>query len=187
MLADFSRKIVGARFEEDTAVGMPRANYNDYKGSGYSRGHLCPSGDNKWNPIAQRQTFLMTNICPQNISLNTGFWNSLEGSSRRWAEKYGGIYIVAGPVFYDSLKVERIGENRVAVPHAFFKVILRTGDDAKAIGFVYPNAEREGGKSRIDYVCTVDEVERLTGIDFFCKLDDSLENRVESSASLDDW
>lgn len=76
-------------------------------------------------------------------------------------------------------------KNKVTVPEAFFKVVLRTGDNPKAIGFVYKNAG--GNRPKGDYVNTVDEVERLTGIDFFPSLPDDVERRVEATADLADW
>ncbi len=89
----------------------------------------------------------------------------------------GDIYIVTGPIFYDGVK-KTIGRNQVAVPDAFFKVILCDNGKAKAIGFIYPN--RGGHKEMKEYVKSVDEIERITGIDFFPKLEDTLEEKLES-------
>ena len=82
-----------------TDVPKPRVNNYDYKGSGWSRGHMCPAGDNKWNRDAMYETFLYSNVCPQHPRLNSGDWNEIEMACRRWAEKYGDVYIVCGPVF----------------------------------------------------------------------------------------
>ena len=168
----------GQVFMEDSQVPRPRATDNDYYTSRYDRGHMCPSGDNKWSAKAQEQSFLFTNVCPQNHDLNKGDWNDLEMQCRYWAKKYGGLYIVTGPVFYDK-DYETIGKNKVAVPDAFFKVLLSKGMKTKAIGFVCPN--RGGHKDMTDYVRSVDEIELLTGLDFFPLLDDKVENRVEAA------
>jgi DNA/RNA endonuclease G (NUC1) len=79
-------------FIEDEQVPTPRATNEDYKGSGWSRGHMCPAGDNKWDEVAMRESNLLTNICPQHSSLNSGLWNVIERDCRKWAKKYGEVY-----------------------------------------------------------------------------------------------
>ncbi len=178
----YSRK--GLKFHEDEDVPTPRATDADYKGSGYDRGHMCPSGDNKWSEDAQWQSFLFTNACPQNHNLNRGDWNEMEMQCRKWAQEMGDIYIVCGPILYKGSH-QTIGENKVVVPEAFFKVVLCMKGTPKAIGFIYRNGE--GNRPKGDYVNTVDEVERITGFDFFPSLDDKVEKEVEAAANLDDW
>ena len=172
-------------FHEDPEVSNPRAYDSDYRSSGYDRGHMCPSGDNKWNKEAQEQSFLFTNICPQRHNLNTGAWNDVELQCRAWAKRYGDLYIVCGPVLYDQ-QHKTIGRNRVVVPEAFFKVVLRKHDNYyKAIGFVYENKGASRDMSR--YVRSIDDVEQLTGFDFFSALPDNIEEKIEKSANLRDW
>ena len=172
-------------FHEDPEVSNPRAYDSDYRGSGYDRGHMCPSGDNKWNKEAQEQSFLFTNICPQRHNLNTVAWNDVELQCRAWAKRYGDLYIVCGPVLYDQ-QHKTIGRNRVVVPEAFFKVVLRKHDNYyKAIGFVYENKGASRDMSR--YVRSIDDVEQLTGLDFFSALPDNIEEKIERSANLRDW
>ena len=177
----------GMDFYEDMEVPAPRATADDYFRSKYDRGHMCPSGDNKWSEKAQKQTFLYSNMCPQNHDLNKGDWNDLEIQCRYWAKEMGDIYIVTGPVFYNGVK-QTIGNHKVAVPDAFFKVILSDNRKTKAIGFIYPN--RGGHKDMNEYVVSVDEVGRITGMDFFSMLDDRLEENVESATynrMMDEW
>ena len=183
-------------FTEDEGVKAPRATDNDYYNSRYDRGHMCPAGDNKWDKDAMAQSFLFTNICPQNHGLNKYEWNNLEILCREWAKDYGAVDIVCGPIY--SSKADRyrvgkgsqnvqktIGRNKVWVPDAFFKVVLCRQGRPKAIGFIYRN---EGVKQLVEEaVCTVDKVEELTGIDFFPALDDKIERVVESKVSLSDW
>jgi endonuclease G len=172
-------------FHEDTEVSNPRAYDSDYRGSGYDRGHMCPSGDNKWSREAQEQSFLFTNICPQRHNLNTGAWNDLELQCRAWAKRYGDLYIVCGPVLLDEPH-RTIGRNRVVVPEAFFKVVLRKQNNYyKAIGFLYENRGASRDMSR--YVRSVDEIEKLTGLDFFSELADNIESKIEQQAELRDW
>ena len=82
-------------------------------------------------------------------------------------------------------KHKTIGKNKVVVPEAFFKVVLRTGDDPQAIGFIYKNTS--GNRPKDSYVNTVDEVERITGIDFFPSLPDDVEKKVEAECDLGLW
>ena len=178
----YSRK--GIKFAEDEDVPVPRATNMDYVNSGYDRGHICASGDNKWSEEAQLQSFLYTNCCPQLHNLNAGDWNELEGKCRKWAQQYGGVYIVSGPLLLNK-KHKTIGKNKVVVPEAFFKVVLCMEGEPKAIGFIYRN--EANNKTMSSYVNTVDDVERLTGLDFFSALPDEVEREVEAKADLADW
>ena len=177
-------KRAGVKFHEDTDVPMPRAVDFDYVRSGYDRGHLCPSADNRWDATAQEQSFLLTNVCPQDHNLNVGDWHELEILCRKWAKTYGSIYIVAGPVLFKG-KHKTIGKNKVTVPEAFFKVVLCMEGTPKAIGFISRN--ESGNRPKSYYVNTIDDVERITGIDFFPALPDKVENEVEATSSLEAW
>lgn len=182
--ADGPVRRFGGGYLEDTDVPQPRATRDDYYGSYWSHGHMCPAGDNKWDRKAMRETFLLTNMCPQDRSLNSGLWNRIEMDCRQWAKKFGDVYIVCGPVLLNR-EHETIGANKVVVPEAFFKVILCLKGTPKAIGYVVRN--NEGKKKRDQFINSVDEVERITGYDFFPALPDDIENEVEAHASIDDW
>lgn len=160
------------------------ATTNDYRGAGIDRGHMCPAGDNRWDRKAMIESFYMTNICPQNHNLNRGDWKELEEACRGWANKEGKIYIVCGPILYQQ-KHRCIGAQQVVVPEAFFKVILCMGNRPKAIGFIYKNSA--GNQPLDSYVNSVDQVERITKIDFFPALPDDVEESVESAYHLQDW
>ena len=177
-------KRAGVKFQEDTDVPLPRAVDFDYVRSGYDRGHLCPSADNRWDATAQEQSFLLTNVCPQDHNLNVGDWHELENLCRKWAKTYGSIYIVAGPVLLKG-KHKTIGKNKVTVPEAFFKVVLCMEGKPKAIGFIYRN--ESGNRPKSYYVNTIDDVERITGIDFFPALPDDVEKAVEATCNLEEW
>ncbi|MBR4192118.1 MAG: DNA/RNA non-specific endonuclease, partial [Prevotella sp.] len=97
----------GMLFTEDTAVETPRATDKDYYNSRYDRGHMCPAGDCKWDSEAMQESFLFTNICPQNHGLNKYEWNDLEILCRDWARKYGSVDIVCGPLY------DGIGEQKM--------------------------------------------------------------------------
>ena len=170
-------------FTEDSDVSAPRATNNDYYNSRYDRGHMCPAGDNKWDPQAMSESFLFTNICPQNHGLNKYEWNDLEIECREWAREYGAVDIVCGPIYDANEEQRTIGRNRVWVPSAFFKVVLCRQPTPRAVGFVYRN---EGVKqSRAEAARSIDEIEHLTGIDFFPALDDETEAKVERAKRLD--
>ena len=159
----------------------------DYRGSGYDRGHMCPAADMKWSYKAMNDCFYMTNICPQDHSLNAGSWSTLEKACRRWALREGCVYIAAGPVFKAGKRPARIGqEHPVAVPDGFFKVVLSLRKGAeKAIGFYYENISVKQPMEQT--AMSVDAVETLTGMDFFPALDDDLENRLEAAFKLKEW
>lgn len=170
------------KFLPDPEVPDP-VTTEDYVRSGYDRGHMCPAADNKWDEEAMRESFYLTNVCPQHHNLNRGDWKELEDACRDWTLKYGKLFVVAGPILYRQ-EHKRIGDSRVVVPEAFYKVVL-CPDPCKAIGFIYKNTS---GNRKLDaYTNSVDEVERITGIDFFAGLPDSLENAVEATYDLDEW
>lgn len=174
----------GNAWHEDMDVPLPRANTFDYRESGLSRGHMCPAGDNKWDADAMYESFLMTNCSPQNRHLNSGDWNQIEMSCRRWAEKYGDIYIVCGPILFRQ-EHETIGINKIVVPEAFFKVILCLNGSPKGIGFICRNTD--GGRSKDFYVNTISQVERITGMTFFPNIPKAIVESVKSKADLKDW
>ena len=157
----------------------------DYRGSGFDRGHMCPAADQKWSETAMSDCFVLANICPQNHSLNSGAWNTLENKERAWARRDSAIVIVAGPI-YEKSDTRTIGEARVRVPSAFFKVIAAPyADNPRGIAFVYPNMTSPGNMEQ--YVMTIRDVESLTGFDFFHNLPDDIEEAVESVSSFKDW
>ena len=182
--ADGDIRRPGNAFHEDTEVPTPRATLADYRGSGWTRGHMCPAGDNRWSEEAMYETFLLSNVCPQHANLNSGVWNQIEISCRRWAEKYGEIYIVCGPVYLRKAH-ETIGANKVVVPEAFFKVILRLGKDPQGIAYICRNTE--GGRKIDLYVNSISQVERITGMTFFPHLPKHLAEKVKQQADASLW
>ncbi|MBR5395697.1 MAG: DNA/RNA non-specific endonuclease [Bacteroidaceae bacterium] len=180
---DAPRPNAGA-FHEDAEVPAPRANNEDYKGSGWSRGHMCPAGDNKWDSTAMYESFLLTNVCPQSVNLNSGVWNQIEISCRQWAAKYGGLDIVCGPIYFNQ-EHDTIGANRVVVPEAFFKVVLCLQDKPKGIGFICRNMNEN--KKKEAYVHSINQIERITGYTFFPHLDPLVSEQVKSRGNLKEW
>ena len=172
-------------FYPDPKVKGQPVVHKDYTHSGYDRGHMAPAADMKWSEQAMRESFYMTNICPQNQNLNRGDWNDLEELARDWANTFGEIYIACGPLVSDNYQT--IGKNsKIAIPNAFYKVFLRkTNSSWSSIGFVMPN--QAGNRPLMTYMLSVDEVEQMSGIDFFYNLPDSIENEIEKDFNLRDW
>lgn len=170
-------------WQDENVEGCPTT--HDYSRSGYDRGHLCPAADQKWSHKAMVDCFSLANMAPQDHSLNSGAWSTLEKKERLWAQRDSAIVIIAGPIYQDS-DTKRIGQAGVRVPGAFYKVILAPyADPPRGIGFVYPNMSSPGNMR--DYSMSIDEVEKITGIDFFFNLPDSIENEIEAVASFKEW
>ena len=167
------------KFLPDPELPEPRVTTSDYTRSGYDRGHMAPAADMKWSSRAMKESFYMSNICPQNRKLNRDDWGDLEESCRKWAEKYGTVHIACGPI-YDTKSPKRIGKSRVAVPDRFFKVVLiYNRKNPMAMGFLFDNKAHH--QNLKNYMVTVDKVEEETGLDFFPKVPDSIEERIEST------
>lgn len=129
--------------------------------------------------------FSLANMVPQDHALNAGAWQTLEKKERSWAKRDSAIVIIAGPIYQES-DTKRIGQNGVRVPGAFFKVFIAPYvEQPRGIGFIYPNMSSPGNMA--NYSTTIDEVERITGFDFFYNLPDELEERIESTASFKEW
>ena len=157
---------------------------DDYKYSGYDRGHMAPAADMKWDEQVMKESFYLSNICPQNPNLNGGVWKDLEEQVRDLAYQKGSIFVVCGPIVNDASTT--IGLNKVVVPQAFFKVLLQENNgEIHTIGFVYEN--KSGSKPMSTYAMTVDEVEKMTNIDFFPSLPDNIEKSVESDVDFSKW
>ena len=99
------------------------ATNDDYRNTGWDRGHMAPAADMKWSEQAMIESFYFSNICPQNRKLNAGMWKVLEEQVRALASQKGVLYIVCGPIVSDNPRT--IGENNVVVPDSFFKCLLQ--------------------------------------------------------------
>jgi endonuclease G, mitochondrial len=171
-------------FIEDSKVKTGSADWRNYKKSGYDKGHLCPAADMEFAINAYNDTFFTSNISPQEHDFNAGVWNRLEQKVRYWATKYNDLYIVTGGVLQPSLKT--IGKERVLVPNYFYKIILtNTNGNFRAIAFLIPN--KKSDRPLYEFVVSIDSIEKITGIDFFPKLDNKTENILEKSNNYKAW
>ena len=184
-IANFSPDMIKGTYIMDAEAESPSPQFTDWDlmPDNMSHGHMCPAADCQTSPEAITQSYLLTNICVQARYLNSGSWNRLEMKCRDLAQKYGRIFIVAGPVFNNGKIISRMGN--IAIPDAFFKVLLCIERTPKAIGFVYANTNDSHNME--ESVFPVDEIEKLTGLDFFSQLPDSIENEIESKANLNEW
>ena len=156
----------------------------DYAGSGFDRGHLVPAADLKWSDAAMHQSFLLTNVCPMHKALNEGGWAKLEEKVREWTARDSALVVFTGPVVCDSDTA--LAGGKVTVPGCFYKVVLAPCvRPMRAIAFIYPNGHSGGRLSQ--YAVSIDEVERLTGLDFFPYLPDEEQQRLEAPVHLDAW
>ena len=172
-------------FRPDPAISTGSAELSDYKGSGYDRGHLAPAADMKWSDQAMSESFFMSNMSPQNPSFNRGIWKKLEDLVREWAVENDKILIATGPIFQGS-SYKTMGANNVAVPTHYYKVILDyTQPELKGIGFILAN--EKGSNYLQEYAYSIDQVEKVTGIDFFYQLPDDIEESLESQLDLQQW
>ncbi|MBD5234090.1 MAG: DNA/RNA non-specific endonuclease [Bacteroidales bacterium] len=161
------------------------ATLDDYRNSGYDRGHMAPAADMKWSREAMADCHYLTNICPQDHKLNSGRWSTLEAKSRTWAKRDSAIIIISGPILTDIMP-RKIGKSEIPVPERFFKVILSPySNPPRAIGFIVPNIPNAEGIEKL--AVSVDQVEAITGFDFFSALPDSLENAIEARLNFRDF
>jgi endonuclease G len=172
-------------FKADSTIKTGSATLADYKGSGYDRGHLCPAADQKESDDAMSESFFMSNMSPQAPDLNRKIWADLEAVVRNFADTNGKIYVATGPILTDG-PYDTIGENKVAIPNFYYKVILDYSEpEIKSIGFILPNEGSD--KSLESFATTINEVERETGLDFFYQLPDDIEEQIESKMSTSQW
>jgi len=168
-----AEKVVGSKtgrtedFRHDPQV--PRsAELEDYRGSGWSRGHMVPAADMKWSPKAMSESFLLSNIVPQDSKNNSGSWNRIEQTVRDWAMREKSLWVITGPVYDKTKPPRRIGATGVRVPDAVFKVVLDETPPRKMIAFLVDNRDTKASPQQL--VTTVAAVEKATGLSFFDKL-----------------
>jgi endonuclease G len=172
-------------FKQDPEVETGTADVNDYKSSGYDRGHLAPAADMCISEESMEESFLFSNISPQLPGFNRGMWKTLESELRNYAQNLGSIYVVTGPILKPGLPV--IGQNEVSVPAEFYKAVLFMSDTLiTGIAFIMPNKKIENG-SVYNYAVSIDMLEEKTEIDFFPALPYFLEKKTEKQIDVEFW
>lgn len=170
-------------FRPDPAVRTESATPRDYNASGYDKGHLCPAADMAFDEQAMDETFLMSNMSPQVPAFNMGIWRELEECTRDWARQFKRLYVVTGPVLA-APPLGQIGFSKVTVPGGYYKVLLAPGQ-RKAIAFMLPNAQ--SAQPVMDFACSIDKVEKTTGLNFFPGLLKGLDEELEASLDKEAW
>jgi len=171
-------------FRHDPQV--PRsAELDDYRRSGWSRGHMVPAADMKWSQKAMSESFLLSNIVPQDSRNNSGAWNRIEELVRQWAQGEDSLWVITGPIYDKSKSPRMIGATGVRIPDAIFKVVFDETPPRKMIAFMVPNADTKARPSEL--ATTVDAVEKATGYDFFSKLPTSEQATLESKSCFQEW
>lgn len=157
-----------------------------YDGFGYDRGHLAPSADFRWSKEALSESYYYSNMSPQVAKFNRGKWADLEGLLRGYISSHRNtqLYVVTGPLLSDSLPVIERSVNKVSIPKFYFKVVMDFVNE-KAIAFIMPNKDLKYPIS--SYAVDINEVEEVTGINFFHKVEDGLEERLEAQKEISVW
>jgi endonuclease G len=169
---------------------LNRVYADDYTHSGYDRGHMAPNFamDRLYGREGQRDSFLMTNIVPQTPNLNRKIWQRLEEMEiKRFARIYDTLWVYTGPLFAHNTK--RLSTSfKVQLPDAFYKIYVgvKRGQMPKMLSFIFPQNLR-GHEPLWAFVSSVDKIEALSGLDFFHKLEDHLENRLEKIDHAKGW
>ncbi len=171
------------KFAEDPKVTTGTASNKDYRDAGFIMGQLVPPEDMFTSPQAVEETFLMSNTVPQKPAFNKYVWKAIEKLVREWAKEGNTLYIAAGPVLADA-PFGTFGPNKVSIPTRYYKVVLDVNGE-RAIGFIIRNNVASGVPK--SFALSVDEVEKITGSDFFPQLPDELEQQVESSKDFTKW
>lgn len=190
------------REDSDLPSGFYGVKHSDYTNSGFSRGHMCPSADRTSSSAKNSETFLMTNMVPQNQKNNGGPWANLESAERTFATSGRECYIISGPagkggtnaksVPMDYIKITNpynSSDPGIQVPASVWKIILvldegdndlsRITESTTVIAVNMPNRQ-DIGSNWTDYIVTVDALETLTGYDFFSALDQDLQKALQS-------
>lgn len=171
-----------------------------YKYSGYDHGHICPSADRLRAVECNYQTFFISNMQPQYNKFNAGLWEKMEEDVRNWVRLGDTLYVCKGGtidksehiieyVNRNSHQSTRVNANHIPVPRFFYMaVVCRKGDVWHGMAYwVQQYNEDHSNDNRKGYAITIDRLEELTGIDFFCNLPDDIEDQVESEKEYTFW
>lgn len=166
-----------------------------YKYNGYDHGHICPSADRLRSTESNYQTFYITNMQPQLNVFNAGIWEVMEKQVRTWADMSDTLYVCKGGTIDKQEHIIRYltdqidGKNKIPVPRYFFMAILsKTGSNYKALGFWVEQLNEDHKMDALrGYTVSIDQLEKYTGLDFFCNLSDDIEDNVEKTLTLSSW
>lgn len=174
------------KFRADPEIKVNPVLPSDYSRTGYDRGHLAPAADMTYSRQTEQESFYMTNICPQRPSCNRGIWKELEQQVRLWTLDERKIYVLTGPVFIGPRdKLEKLGKTDIPVPTHFYKILYDFTPPQKMIAFLIPNQKTTGKLEK--FIVSVDEIEELTGLDFFSSISPEEELMLEAISDIRAW
>lgn len=180
--------VCGSSEEKDYFIRERNADGTfSYEGFGFDRGHLVPSADFKWSPIGLSETYFYSNMTPQDPEFNRESWAEIEGLVRKIvdAEKKS-LYVLTAPILSKDLKPIAASVNQIKIPNFHYKIIADLSNDSpRGMAFLMPNRKCEYRPSH--YVVSIDSIEKLTGLDFFPNLSDSIERKIEGNADFTAW
>lgn len=180
------------KFKEDESFhSYHRATNKDYAGSGYDRGHLAAAANHRQSEKAMNQTFILSNVSPQvGEGFNRGAWNNLEKYVRGIARNVPNTYVCSGPLYLPRkesdgklyVKYEVIGDNNVAVPTHFFKIVVieNKKGQLELLSYVMPNQPLPETKMS-NYLVPIEAIERASGLNFFQNIPDGTFKRINGS------
>jgi endonuclease G len=178
------------RIDDTLPAGMPQAQPSDYSGSGFDRGHMCPSGDRTLTTTDNRNTFYLTNMVPQAPNNNQGPWEKLETYLRGLASSGKEIYIVSGGIYGPTPR--KVGADNVWVPDSTFKVAVildspgqgaaNVTTSTRVISVIMPNDDTQISKSDDwkPYRVSARTIESQTGFNFLADVPQSVQDVVET-------
>ena len=172
------------KFRSDPEIPAGSATTEDYRRSGYDRGHLAPAADMAFSGQTMADSFFMSNMSPQKPAFNRGIWKDLEALVRYFAITERKIVVVTGPIFPKKKSVT-IGTNQVTVPTHYYKVIFDLTPPQKMIGFILPNECSD--EPLAAFAVTVDVVEKATGLNFFSRVTKEEQEGLERTISVKAW
>jgi hypothetical protein len=173
-----------------TGVNSMRVVKTDYR---FVRGHMCPKNvAERISEDAAYNTHTLLNAVPQLQWTNNGIWRSLEEDIEDWADRYGRVWVVCGPVFFGKSPALWLGqddEEQAAVPDALFKIVIREEDPGiKALAFLIPNILPKSEDDYWDFLTIIDQIEELTGIDFLTALPETEQAAIEQISGVEaEW
>jgi endonuclease G len=173
-------------FREDPLISSGSAELDDYRGSGYDRGHLVPAADMKLDQASMDTSFYLSNISPQLPGFNRDIWRDIEAWTRENVSPEYPLYVVTGPLFLEKI-AEPIGGNGVDIPSHFFKALLRIRDpdDIQGIAVLIPHDDEL--ENFTPFLASIDFLEEISGLDVFPGLPDRVEERAEAGFEFTDW
>ena len=171
-------------FRSDPLVITKSASLKDYKSSGYDRGHLAPAKALSYSKEAMSASFYLSNMSPQiGVGFNRGIWKKIEARVFDWSNESDSLYVVTGPILDNP--IDRIGGNKVIVPRAYYKTIIRfKGEVVSGVGFLIEHKKFPNGSKVNDFITSIDSIEKVSGINFYHQLNIETQNNLESNKDL---